>query len=107
MYMDFSILPNAVRPVGCLILDSWVPPAVEMDNMSGPRKGFSSSTCLDRANEYRGAGLTLKTRVHFVAILQGHRTMQKQYLFLTEVVAQMLIQQLTHFLILSENQRSL
>ena len=38
MHQNITRLPNPERPIGCLILDGWIPPTIEMHHMRGGGK---------------------------------------------------------------------
>src|SRR5665213_1637451 len=53
MYLDRTVLANPMRPVGSLVLDGRVPPAVVVHDVRGPRQVEPDTTDLQRQQQHR------------------------------------------------------
>src|SRR5208283_6127894 len=62
-HQDIAFLADAEGAVGRLVLDRWVPPAVEMHDMRGRRQIEARAAGLERKDEERD-GLVLLERLH-------------------------------------------
>src|SRR5262249_51529087 len=78
MHQDILLLPDSEGPIGGLILDRRVPPAVEMDDMGRRRQVEARSTGLEREHEERVLVALLKSANQSLALRDGRPAMQHE-----------------------------
>src|SRR6202142_3021144 len=66
-----SGLPDAVRAIGRLILDRWIPPRIEMDHGVGRRQIQAASTRFERDEKHRRSVVGLEMVPSLRAVLRG------------------------------------
>ena len=72
---DVLALTKAIGTIGGLLLDSRVPPRVEMDDIVGPCQVQAQSACFQADEEHRA--VTMLELLHqLIALTYGHRTVE-------------------------------
>src|SRR5262249_15825521 len=105
--LDVAGLTNPEGPIGRLVFNSRVPPAVIVEDFAGPGQIQSGAACLDRKDECaRTVRVGLKAIDHCLPRPNRRSTVQEQYL-LTKGLLQILLDQFAHLNELSEDQAAI
>src|SRR5271156_2995083 len=78
VHENIAGLPNPECPIGCLILDGWVPPTIEMHHMRGGGEIKAGAPGFQGKNEERSQLIVLETPNQFLALRYRRAAVQDQ-----------------------------
>ena len=102
-----AVLADAERAIGCLILDSGIPPTVVMEDVIGSGEVETNATSLERQHKDRARRIVRLEAFDELLTLGLRRSAVKKQRFSVKFLPQHCNEQMSHLTILREDQRTI